>query len=98
MTKHIKPFAIAAVFLVGCAVGGASARFVVPPANAQQQATVAKWEHFCFAADGKRDLVSKANVAGSQGWEMVGSGMESGDTTWCFKRPAIGGYPPPPAQ
>ena len=91
MTKHIKPFAIAAVFLVGCAVGGASARFVVPPANAQQQARLTKWEYFCVSESGARDLTAKSNRAGSKGWEMVGgvAGGNYGYEVWCFKRPLV---------
>jgi uncharacterized lipoprotein YajG len=46
--SKIRGLSVAAVFLAGCAVGGASARFVVPPANAQQAATLTKWEYSCF--------------------------------------------------
>ena len=92
MTKHIKPIAIAAVFLVGCAVGGASARFVVPPANAQQQATLTKWEYTCFSSDPNRlkEMTVKANAAGLEGWEMVGRGGGAyAYDLWCFKRPLV---------
>jgi len=37
MTKRI---GVAAVFLVGCAVGGASSQLVVPKASAQQAAVL----------------------------------------------------------
>src|SRR5262245_27029376 len=71
------------VFLVGCAVGGASSRFVVPPANAQQAANTTRWEYFCI--DGFNPT-EKANQAGAQGWEMVAVGGGQPNATWCFKR------------
>ena len=93
MTNHIKPIAIAAVFLVGCAVGGASSQFVVPQASAQQQATMTKWEYNCFAE--WSGITERSNQLGAEGWEMVaaaGAGAGSGVTmsrkmVWCFKRP-----------
>ena len=100
MTKHVRAIGIAAVFLVGCAVGGASARFVVPPANAQQQATLTKWEYHCFDDEETHaaDLVPKMNQLGAQGWDFAGVKKGGMYEVWCFKRPAMGGYPPPPAQ
>ena len=84
--------AIALVFLTGCAVGGASARFVVPPASAQQAATLTKWEYMCFGGDmGPSEVEPKSNVAGAQAWEMAGSLNPSQTITssWCFKRPKL---------
>ena len=85
MTK-VRSLGVAAVFVAGCAVGGASARFVVPPASAQQAATLTKWEYMCINDPYIERAATKASAAGIQGWEMVGSlslGTESG---WCFKR------------
>jgi hypothetical protein len=88
---NTRSLGIALVFVAGCAVGGASARFVVPPANAQQAATLTKWEYVCF--EGEIDITkvqTKANAAGAQGWEMAGSlNPTSNDAGWCFKRPKL---------
>ena len=76
---------MAAVFLVGCAVGGASARFVVPPASAQQAATLTKWEYTCVTSQG---LITpeQANPLGAQGWELAVVEIPG---LWCFKRPKL---------
>jgi len=85
----IRSFGVAAVFLAGCAVGGASARFVVPAASAQQAATLTKWEYFCFKQDTSfadpKDIGPRSNRAGLEGWEMVNA-IEG---LWCFKRPKM---------
>ena len=87
---NTRSLGIALVFVAGCAVGGASSRFVVPPASAQQAATLTKWDYTCFAQDTAyspsamaTDVTSKSKQAGAQGWEMgaVFNGV------WCFKRP-----------
>ena len=77
---------IALVFVAGCAVGGASARFVVPPASAQQAATLTKWEYLCqgMRFDG---ATVPANKAGAQGWELVTYDPQGG--IGCFKRPKM---------
>ena len=88
MTKHVRAIGIAAVFLVGCAVGGASARFVVPPANAQQAAGIQRWEYFCFSHDYNEpeEVQQKANAAGTDGWEIatVAGGGAGTNDVWCF--------------
>ncbi len=94
MTKHVRAIGIAAVFLVGCAVGGASARFVVPPANAQQHATLTKWEYFCINEVHAENITPKANQLGAQYWELVAAAGPPRSELWCFKRPALGGYAP----
>lgn len=77
MTKRM---GVEAVFLVGCAVGGASSQLVVPRASAQQ-GTLTRWENICIE-DGEWAAVGpSATKAGSQGWEMVG--IDSGVA--CFK-------------
>ena len=82
---------LGAVFLIGCAVGGAaSSRFVAPPARAGTNPT--RWEHYCLYGD--KGVTAKANELGAEGWEMVaGAGAGTGSTItaemefiWCFKR------------
>jgi hypothetical protein len=66
----------------------------VPPASAQQAATLTKWEYMCFEED-TSDLpevvVPKAQAAGAQGWEMAAehSSSQSRHGNWCFKRPKM---------
>jgi len=83
---NIRSLGISLVFVAGCAVGGASARFVVPPASAQQAATLTKWEYLCqgMRYDG---TVGPANRAGAQGWELVT--YDPGAGIACFKRPKL---------
>ncbi len=90
----IKGLGVAAVFLVGCAVGGASSRFLVPAASAQQAATLTKWEYGCksaqeggFTPTNKIPAYMSAKM-GAEGWEavMVPSSI---DGLWCFKRPKM---------
>ena len=89
MTKRI---GIAAVFLVGCAVGGASSQLVVPRASAQQAATLTKWEyHFVSWKDPegqlliKRQMKAAADALGADGWELA---SDTSDAFW-FKRPKM---------
>jgi hypothetical protein len=82
MTKRI---GIAAVFLVGCAVGGGASQLVVPKASAQQAATLTKWEYACTQPGSLDELLSDAKAHGSQSWEMVGLT----NSTVCFKRPKM---------
>ena len=88
---NTRSLGIALVFIAGCAVGGASARFVVPPASAQQAAALTKWEYKCFGAEiGVAEVQSKANALGAQAWEMAGSlNATSSEAAWCFKRPKL---------
>jgi hypothetical protein len=86
MTNRI---GVAAVFLVGCAVGGASSQLVVPKASAQQAAMLTKWEYQCNMQD-LDDAATVANRLGGQAWEMVGlSYRAGGDLATCFKRPKM---------
>jgi hypothetical protein len=88
MTKRI---GIAAVFLVGCAVGGGAGQLVVPKASAQQAATLQPWEMKCVSvgAASPRGAAENATEAGmllgAQRWEPVGGN----DAVWCFKRPKL---------
>lgn len=88
MTNRI---GVAAVFLVGCAVGGASSQLVVPKASAQQAATLTRWEVACVNVfdrdidDVAANATKAGNRYGSEGWEPFG-GI---DTVACFKRPKL---------
>jgi len=88
---NTRSLGLAFVFVAGCAVGGASARFVVPRANAQQAATLTKWDYVCFdETDGDaKSIETKAKQAGAQGWEMAGFYTIPRVSTWCFKRPKM---------
>jgi hypothetical protein len=78
--KALRVLGISCVFVVGCAVGGAASRFVVPPANAQVVSP--RWQHFCFEENDVDRTQQKASRAGMEGWEMVAGQY----FTWCFKR------------
>ncbi len=78
---------LSVVFIVGCVAGAAAKPFVVPQANAQQAASMQKWEYFCFDKRGDEVVAEAANRAGRQGWEMAGQGNDGPyASTWCFKR------------
>ena len=82
MTK--RSLGVAAVFLAGCAVGGASSQLAVLNASAQQSATLTKWEYFCANRPADyEDTNAEANRFGAQSWEMI----TEASRTWCFKRP-----------
>jgi hypothetical protein len=86
--SKVRSVAVAFVFLVGCAVGGAAGRFVVPPASAQQVAAgLQRWEYSCFTAEAMGGALKKANAAGLQGWELVSTTSTNEYGYWCFKRP-----------
>ena len=88
--NKLRGLGVAVVFLAGCAVGGASGRFVVPPANAQQVATLTKWEYTCLQAEEAEDIQSKLNPAGAQSWEVAGVTMLGNHASiWCLKRPKM---------
>ncbi len=87
--SKIRNLGVAAVFLAGCAVAGASARFVVPPASAQQAATLTKWDYLCFNEYETEKVQSNAKAAGVEGWEMSASMNHGNCESWCFKRPKM---------
>lgn len=87
MTKRI---GIAAVFLVGCAVGGGASHLVVPRASAQQAATLTKWEYKCVSAAGEDAVQEIAAQLGPQAWELAAAAAKtSNQPVWCFKRPKM---------
>jgi hypothetical protein len=85
MTNRI---GVTAVFLVGCAVGGASSQLVVPKASAQQAATLTKWEATC-ARGSWEEMIGAAQKAGSEGWELVTHNADGNEYSVCFKRPKM---------
>jgi hypothetical protein len=86
MTR-LRGVGVGLVFLVGCAVGGAASRFTVPPASAQQAASLTKWEYFEIDFDGDRaSTLRKVNEAGAQGWEAFFHG-DSG--RYYMRRPRL---------
>jgi hypothetical protein len=87
LMTSLRGVVVGLVFLVGCAVGGAASRFAVPPASAQQAATLTRWEYFCIEEYAARDVTTRANTAGAQGWELVAVGGDNIYVNWCFKRP-----------
>jgi hypothetical protein len=94
--RKLRSLVVAVVFLAGCAVGGASSRFVVPPATAQQQVKAAlpppgasRWEQMCVIPEGDvRDATQVALGYGDSYWELVsGELVPSGRVLLCFRRP-----------
>lgn len=83
-----KRILVGAVFLVGCAVGGASSQLVLPKASAQQAATLHQWEYYCIQANDD-EVHAVANKLGTQAWELAASGTHPHQPMWCFKRPKL---------
>lgn len=83
--NKLKGFGVAMVFLVGCAVGGASGRFIVPPANAQQVA-VTKWEYTCTPTPSREIPEFVTSKFGAKGWEVFYVSPPGIAGLWCFKR------------
>jgi hypothetical protein len=90
---------VAGVFLVGCAVGGASSQLVVPKASAQQTATLPQWEYKCGTVPEGGTTTAFANELGLERWELalvrVGTlrsnyqMAERAPDMYCFKRPKL---------
>jgi hypothetical protein len=84
----IRGLGVAAVFLMGCAVGGVSSQLAVPRASAQQAASLQSWEMKCVSVSAMSPGGSAKNATeagmllGAQRWEPVGGH----DAVWCFKR------------
>jgi hypothetical protein len=80
MTKRI---GVAAVFLVGCAVGGASSQLVVPKASAEQAASGQQWEYFCTNMGRLHGpITDRANSLAIERWELAGV---IDHDQWCWK-------------
>jgi hypothetical protein len=88
---------ISAVFLVGCATGGAASQFAAPPASAQMApategaAAARQWTYKCFKDDNPSSIEQRANQMGHYGFELGASALAGGhdmsSPIWCFKRP-----------
>lgn len=80
---------VSLVFLVGCAVGGASSRLVAPIPPAHAGAPTTRWEYYCVSGKPTPDM----NAVGAQGWELatgiaaVTGSVTNSEITYCFKRP-----------
>gem|GEM_PF-7111699 len=89
----LRGLGVAAVFLAGCAVGGASGRLVVPPAGAQQAKHIpppgaTRWDQMCVTVEGEAEQVSQVVMAyGNDYWELVSASVTPRAVLMCFKRP-----------
>ena len=74
------------VFLAGCV---ASRVPWIPPALAQSDASIQRWDYFCMhpqwgAGESRLDATTaQLKAAGQQGWELV----TVDESNYCFKRP-----------
>ena len=78
---------VALVFFAGCAVGGASARFVVPLASAQQATPLTKWAFVCTDTPSRGIPEFASATFGANGWEAFYIAPPGIAGKWCFKRP-----------
>ncbi len=85
-----RSFVVAGVFVLGCATGGAAARYV-SVANAQPPAGTPMWVYGCFKDDDPERIQQRATDLGGQGWELTSAALSGGadmsSPIWCFKRP-----------
>jgi hypothetical protein len=81
-----KRFGVMAVFLAGCAVGGASSQLVVPRASAQQAASLTRWEYYYVEWRETGELYQIANKLGAEGWELAEPVVSQGRQFAWFKR------------
>ncbi|HMF40231.1 MAG TPA: hypothetical protein VKQ32_06035 [Polyangia bacterium] len=85
--KVTRAMALGIVFVIGCAVGGVSSQFIVPPVRAGTNPT--RWEYYCLEDTEK--LVERSDKLGAQGWEMTAASAVAAHNdpyfVWCFKRP-----------
>jgi hypothetical protein len=86
--RSMRAVILGAVFLIGCAVGGAASQLVVPPVRAGTNPT--RWEYFVLQDPEK--ILSQSNQLGAKGWEMVGMtgirhATDQTEWVWFFKRP-----------
>jgi len=85
-TETRRNLLLALVFLAGCA---ASRVQWVPPALAQTDTGIHRWDYYCTRVEVSlgqsepEDTTAQLKAAGQQGWELVSvSGL-----VYCFKRP-----------
>jgi hypothetical protein len=90
---NVRSIGVAAVFLVGCAVGGVSSQLAVPKATAQQAAKLTRWEYRCESPGTNEEAPAEmANRFGAVGFELatVRAGFApSVLDLYCFKRPKM---------
>ena len=91
---NVRGIGVAAVFLVGCAVGGVSSQLAVPKATAQQAAKLTTWEYRCESPGTNEEAPAEmANRFGAVGFELAtvrpGSGLGRALDLYCFKRPKM---------
>ena len=85
-TETRRNLLLALVFLAGCAVSRVQ---WVPPALAQTDTGIPRWDYYCMqpqwgpGEDSLKATIAQLKAAGLQGWELVTvTGM-----LHCFKRP-----------
>jgi hypothetical protein len=80
----------AAVFVVGCATGGAASHYVATANAAPPREDTPRWSYLCFKNDSVDSIQERANKAGKEGWELAASALSGGadvsSPIWCFKR------------
>ena len=80
-----------ALFILGCATGGAASRYVGTANAAPPPEGTPRWSYTCFKSDNVRRIQDEANRAGDAGWELAASALSGGSDMsspiWCFKRP-----------
>ena len=85
-TETRRNLLLALVFLAGCA---ASRVQWVPPALAQTESSIQRWDYYCMQpqwgpGESRLDATNtQLKAAGQQGWELV----TSDEFAYCFKRP-----------
>jgi hypothetical protein len=79
-----------AMFILGCATGGAASRYV-ETASAAPPPGATPWSYRCFQDDSPESIQERANGLGIKGWELASSALSGGanmsSPIWCFKRP-----------
>lgn len=90
-TETRRNLLLALVFLAGCAAARVQ---WVPPALAQTEMDIPRWDYYCMQASGglgdarAEALTAQLKAAGLQGWELVTvDNTGTLQTTYCFKRP-----------
>ncbi|QRN98935.1 hypothetical protein JRI60_07855 [Archangium violaceum] len=85
-TQARRNLLLALAFLAGCA---ASRVQWVPPALAQTDTGIQRWDYYCMQpqwgpGESRLEAINaQLKAAGLQGWELV----TDGEVAYCFKRP-----------
>lgn len=88
MRQFLLGLSVSLAFIAGC-VASHIARIAVPPAHAGSPTQ--KWEYFCqkhvsFPWE-REEGMSKLNLIGKEGWELVLQLNGHDSDVFCFKRP-----------